>query len=259
MRDLWKSKGGAFRFLTLTFPHGSYDVLKDLLSNFSKARKRLFQSRRWREWSKTVNLIHKIYALEVTYGIENGWHIHLHCVLFIMPTTDFREPQAQDLLPAWQCACASSGLGKPNQHGVDIRDGEAATNYITKWGLDLELTKQHTKHGRENRSTPFDLLRSFANDDSNAGLLFKEFAKAFKGKRQIILSRGLRKNLGMGAEKTDQELAQEDIAKAVCIAVLTIREWNLVLKYDFRFALLEEARLRGAEGVRQYLKILSSA
>jgi hypothetical protein len=147
-----------------------------------------------------------------------------------------------------------SGLGEPNLHGVDIRDGEAATNYITKWGLDLELTKQHTKHGREGHRTPFDLLRSYAEGDSNAGSLFREYACAFKGKRQIILSQGLRKALGAGPEKTDQELAPEELDKAIRIAILTSREWILILKYDFSFALLDEGRLRGSQGVREFLK-----
>lgn len=259
MQNIWKAEGGVFRFLTLTFPHGSNDVLADLLTNFSKARKRLFQSRSWREWSSRIGLTHTIYCLEVTHGVENGWHIHLHCVLFIMPTADSQEPQASDIFSAWQRACALSGLGEPNLHGVDIRDGEAAANYITKWGLDLELTKQHTKHGREGHSTPFDLLRRYVDGDDNAGSLFKEFACAFKGKRHIIVSRGLRRALGMGPEKTDEELAQEKLDKADCIAVLTVREWTLVLKYNFRFGLLEEARLHGLQRVRQCLQVLSSA
>jgi hypothetical protein len=259
IRDAWIARGGIFKFLTLTFPHGSYDKLADLLAKFSKARKSLFSSRPWREWAKSINLIHKIYALEVTHGIENGWHIHLHCVLLILPTSDAEEPYPSDILKAWQCACVSSGLGRPNSHGVDIRNGESATDYITKWGLDLELTKQHVKHGRAGHSTPFDLLRAYAEGDSLAGLLFQEFAREFRGKRQIILSRGLRKDLGIAPEKTDCELAQEDLDKAICIATLTTQEWCLVLKHDLRFALLEEGRLRGSDGVQQFLMILSTA
>lgn len=258
MRDSWKSRGGTFKFFTLTFPHGSYDVLPDLLTKFSKARRKLFESKSWRKWKKDINLCHQTYALEVTYGIENGWHIHLHCVLFIMSTPAAKDPHAEDILPAWQHACVSSGLGEPNMHGVDIRNGESATDYITKWGLDLELTKQHTKHGREGHRTPFDLLRDYADGDSRAGSLFREFARAFKGKRQIIMSRGLRKDLGMGPEKTDQELAEEDKDKAVRIATLTIQQWNQILRYDLRFSLLEVARREGSGGVTQFLKILST-
>ena len=257
--DIWKSQGGKVYLFTLTFPHGSYDILSDLQNKFSKARKKLFSSKGWRKWKEKINLCHHIYTLEVTYGIENGWHIHLHCALFIMPTPDTEIPLASDILPTWQRSCISSGLGKPNDHGVDISEGESANNYISKWGLDLELTKQHSKHGREGHRTPFDLLRAYADGDLNAGLLFREFARAFKGKRHIVMSRGLRQALGMGLEKTDKELAQEDVDKAVCIATLTIRQWDLVLKHDLRFSLLEIARLEGSEGVRKALKILSSA
>jgi hypothetical protein len=114
------------------------------------------------------------------------------------------------------------------------------------------------KHGREGHRTPFDLLRDYADGDSGAGSLFREFARAFKGKRQIVLSRGLRQDLGMGSEKTDQELAEEEKDKAIIIAILTIQEWKLILIYDLRFSVLEVARLEGGDGVRQFLKILLS-
>ena len=31
------------------------------------------------------------------------------------------------------------------QHGLDIRDGTYAQEYISKWGLESELTKGHIK------------------------------------------------------------------------------------------------------------------
>ncbi len=257
MQDLWKLRGGSLYMMTLTFPHGSHNMLLYLLSKFSTARKYFFGRKTWRRWINEIGLCHWIYCLEVTHG-ENGWHIHLHALLLVTPRSNTREPKAEDLLGAWQSACVSAGLGKPNEHGLDIRDGMEAAKYIGKWGIDLELTKQHTKKGREGNSTPFDLLRNYANGNSEAGSFFKEFAVAFKGKRQLVWSPGLRSALGMQSEKSDKQLAEERKEKAVCIALIDRSQWKLVLRYDVRAEILQEARYRGGQGVRDVLEFLET-
>ena len=57
--------------------------------------------------------------------------------------------------------------------------------YISKWGLEDELTRGHTKKGRAGGETPFDLLRAVLADkeDRQAAALFLEFSQCFKGKR----------------------------------------------------------------------------
>ena len=42
-----------------------------------------------------------------------------------------------------------AGLGSPSfQHGIDLRDGSFANNYVAKWGLEDEMTKGHIKKGK---------------------------------------------------------------------------------------------------------------
>src|SRR5262249_30248746 len=146
----------------------------------------------WRNWRLLTGLIGTIRALEVTYGwlddkgilIYNGAHVHVHVLMFFrsLGTT----PIASDLLPAWQSACETVGLPKPNQHGVDIRDGQYAGAYVGKWGLENEMTKAHVKAGGQSGRTPWDLLRAYSRSDSTAGLLFQEHFRAFKGRRQLV-------------------------------------------------------------------------
>lgn len=51
------------------------------------------------------------------------------------------------------------------KHGLDLRDGKYASQYVSKWGLEHELTKGHIKKGKENSLTPFDLLQLSIDDD----------------------------------------------------------------------------------------------
>ncbi|MGY0205275.1 hypothetical protein ACW7EJ_17835, partial [Acinetobacter soli] len=42
-------------------------------------------------------------------------------------------------------ACVTSGLDSPSMHhGLDLRNGYYADQYISKWGIEDEITKGHT-------------------------------------------------------------------------------------------------------------------
>ena len=103
----------------------------------------------------------------------------------------------ESLYLRWAECCKRAGLGEPSRaHGLKLHDGSKAAAYASKWGLEDEMTKGHTKkalHGE----TPFDFLRSFLADgeDKQAAALFREFAETFKGKRQLHWSRGSRPDL----------------------------------------------------------------
>ena len=174
-----------------------------------------------------------------------------------MPGPGIKNPHPQDLLGAWQSACLSVGLGRPNEHGLDIRDGTEAANYVGKWGLDLEMTKAHVKTGREGHRTPWDLLRDFEQTgDLESGTLFKQFASAFTGKRQLVFSRGLRADLCMQPERTDREIAEEEEDDAILLGSLTDSEWNLILWRRARGQVLEAARYGGWSAVRNLIHSL---
>ncbi|MFY0026513.1 rolling circle replication protein, Rep63 protein, partial [Acinetobacter baumannii] len=80
--------------------------------------------------------------------------------------------------------------------GLDLRDGTYADQYVSKWGIESELTKGHVKKGRNGGFTPFDLLQlsmySETVFEKYCGKLFQEFAIAMKGARQLVWSRGLK-------------------------------------------------------------------
>src|SRR5690606_3133154 len=112
---------------------------------------------------RAMGVKHKIRSFELTYG-RNGWHPHFHILMF----TDrfYQESGHTDTLTQlWIKSCIRAGLAAPSmEHGLDLRDGTYAEKYVSKWGLEQEMTKGHIKQGRNGSFTPFDLLQySMAN------------------------------------------------------------------------------------------------
>lgn len=245
--------------LTFTFPHHLHQRLSTLYEKFSIARaSKFFNSRTWREWKKSIGFNYSI-GSQVTYG-ENGWHIHLHLMILYMPGSQTKAPLTDQLSSTWQHACMSAGLDKPNEHGLVINDAEAAGSYISKWGMELELTKSHVKKGREGNRTPWDLLRDFTETgNEESGRLFVEYGKVFKGKRQLLGLGDVRKALGLGEEKTDQQLVDEHVERAVRMGIFGCDEWRLILKHCVEGWVLEIAKYGGWEAVEKFMDSLIRA
>ncbi|WP_300475450.1 protein rep [uncultured Psychrobacter sp.] len=233
----WKGQGGAVYLLTLTNPHHHGDNLKQLLEGQKKALHRLWTLRKSREMFETLGKVGHITATEVTHG-SNGWHPHYHILLFFKNPINAKSLRGF-LASAWQNCCSKSGLKVPSvNHGVDVRDGEYADKYISKWGLEDEVTKGHSKKGRDGNHTPWDLLRLSETGCELSGRLFQAFAESFKGKRQLSWSKGL-KSLLLVDEVTDEELATETEKDSVQVKELPILLWDLIKRYKERAGYLK--------------------
>lgn len=269
--EIHKERGGGVALLTLTHPHTKADRLADLLAAEQKAMTRFFGSRSGVELMAAMGRVGHVRAWEVTHGRkrgpgrDNGWHPHFHILLFLERPLSADELRAFEdrAYQVWAPVCVRAGLDLPSRlHGVRLEDGSRAAEYAAKfgleqprWGLDAEMTKGHTKRAKDGE-TPFDLLRSILyEDDQGAPALFREYADAFKGKRQLVWSRGLRQLLDLGADVTDEELAAEQEDHAEILGQLTVSEWHLVLRLDARGELLEVAR-GGWAPVQQFLGVL---
>lgn len=249
--------------LTLTFRHNRSEKLAALLILFFLALDYYFFNRPfWRNFKKTIGLLHSVKVLEVTHGDENGWHVHIHMLLICKPfdieTGEFyREPCIAEILGPWQLACSSAGLGVPDIHGVTITCHNAIASYVAKWGLESELTKQHIKKGRYGHHTPFDLARMCAlEENARAGELFKEYYWCFKGRRQMVRSRGFNEFFKLGKYKTDIELANEAVEESELIGKLNIVEWKLVKYHEVQEEILEAAETSGMLGVKDVLRVI---
>lgn len=248
--ETWKARGGVVLMTTYTVPHYDFQGLFQVLAGFTKARKLMMNRRPWKGLKKRIGLVGTVRALEVTYG-ENGWHVHVHELLFLMPEKPVSCLQLQgEILSMWQAACQSAGMGTPNLHGVQVDDGAKAARYASKWGMEDELTKSHVKQGRGENLTPWDFLRREEEE------LFQEYVKAFKGKRQLVWSEGLRELLGLGKMESDEEVAGEVEEESVLLGSLEPYQWDVIQKAELRGELLRVAEVSGWGGVLDYIRNL---
>jgi len=241
--NTWKTAhSGNVLLLTLTFSHSVNESLSSLLIRQKKAYKRFCENTRVINLMKSITVEHKIKGFEVTYG-KNGWHPHNHILLLTKePVEDFKEYQAE-LAEIWIKCCTKSGLTAPSmEHGLDIRDGQYAEKYVSKWGLEHELTKGHVKKGRNGGLTPFDLLQYSMVDATMNGRslasLFQEFAISMKGARQLVWSRGLKKFLEI-EEKSDEELAEETEQEAITMRTVDNFAFSLLCHHQLRHEFLK--------------------
>jgi hypothetical protein len=255
--------GGEVHLLTLTAPHTRFDVLEELQAKLGKALNGFLADKTVKNVFKEMGYIGQIRGYEVTHGrkgTNNGWHPHFHFLQFVMVKGD--AAQLMDwktrLYLRWDAYCQKAGLGSPSfQHGIDLRDGSFANNYVAKWGLEDEMTKGHIKKGKAGGETPFDLLRAVLADkeDKQAAALFAEFAKAFKGKRQLSWSNGLKVKFNL-VEKNDEELAKELEDNAELLGLISPDEWRDVLKVKARATVLELAAAAGWPAVKKFLAFI---
>lgn len=227
-----REAGGMVYLLTLTNAHHIGDNLVQLLNGQKKALKYLWSDRKSKEMLKSLGKVGHITATEVTHG-KNGWHPHYHILMFFEQPIDITV--LRDFIAAcWQNCCKKSGLKIPSlEHGCDLREGKYADHYVSKWGLEDEVTKGHIKKGKEDSLTPWDLLKLSESGCEKSGYLFQVFAAAFKGKRQLSWSKGLKALLGVDT-KEDEELAQVTEKDSIEVDVLAIELWSLILRYQSR-------------------------
>lgn len=230
------------KLMTLTFSHGQSEPLKVLLSKLKHAIAMFFASRKFKELSEVCKIKYKVRSLEVTYG-SNGWHPHFHILLMTNDVEDLAFSYRDELAKLWMHCCVSKGLKSPSmKHGLDIRDGSYAQEYVAKWGLDYEMTKGNVKKGRKESLSPFDLLQLSIDDQDVHGKtpskLWQEFAISMKGQRQLVWSRGLKKLVGID-EKDDQEIVDETDDESITLREVDQVTFDLLIKYQKRHEFLK--------------------
>lgn len=243
-----ESTGGRVALLTLTMRHHKGQRLADLWDGVSYAWSKVTSGRTWdrlqasygfpmtrtvsagsrRGQSVTESRIGYARVVETTHG-ASGWHVHLHVALFLpgSVTVDQADDLAGSMFATWAKALVRKGFRAPSDaHGVDVRlsalPGTVLSDYFVKNQYDgdasrlaLELARGDLKLARGGNRTPFRILGDVVElglaDDVD---LWHEWEKASKGRQQLTWSAGLRALLLTEPEKSDDELASEEIGSA---------------------------------------------
>lgn len=233
----WISQGGSVYLVTMTSPHYVGNGLKILLDAQKRALIKFWSNTRVVQMLAKLGYVGRINAFEATWSKNNGWHPHYHMLFFFKNPINFQALQSF-LAIEWRQIFFKMGCPAPNlSNGLTVQDGTYASRYVGKWGLDYELTKGHTKKGRNCSLTPFDFLR-FSDGSDNYADLFVEFAQATKGKRQLVWSDGLKDLLGI-QQKSDDEIIADTEKKSDFLRELSWEIWHLVLHYNARAKVLE--------------------
>lgn len=247
--------GGSVWMTTYTIKHKRFDDLADLLKRFLEARRKMRQGRRGLALRHDFQIVGTVSVLEVTWSKENGWHPHVHELVFSSDLNFDPEKFDQAARSAWRDAAKSQNL-KMNGHGFQIdRTYGAVQDYITKyghepegkpWGVESEMVKGHTKQGRGERHwTPFALLGAVADGFEELAPRFQEYARVFKGRKQLNFSPGL-KALYQEEEKSDEDLMAEGESEIkdelLTLIFLPPEQWEQVVEKRRRCGLLEAIR-----------------
>ena len=220
--------GGRVAMVTLTMRHSRAQRLSDLLAGLTGAWSAIRQDKRSRGLISELTC-GWIKRLELTVG-PNGWHPHLHVLVFLNPgTTDEQAEQlAEAMYAPWSRRLARSGLGLPiKRHGLrwkvldlttaheKVAQYVASTEYAAAPGslsAALELANAGGKRARGENRTPMQLLADLVNVGLASDLAkWREYEEATRGKAQLLWSNGLRRRLlGALPETSDEEAAESN-------------------------------------------------
>lgn len=259
----WIGQGGYVFLMTLTFPHDKGEALGQLLPAFAKATTHFKNSKTYKRILAKGVRRGSVSSLEVTLGERSGWHPHRHDLVFATADAFGEVTEAEkgrlmsrlidELKEQWYMSLRKAGLCEQDEmsdvlaHGLDVRGGQYAAEYIAKfgkeqkWGLSREVTMHAAKVGTDNKGAhPFQLLAWAEQGDGLAVAQFREYAEAFEGKRMLTWSRGLKKELTGQDETTDEQAAdqvlpEETVAGTIDAEALSILQSRRLLANFLEF------------------------
>lgn len=213
---LWSEQGGAVAMLTMTVRHRRSDPLSRGLDAALGAWRKMLAGKAWKQIKARYGIGGYVRALEVTRTPDNGWHPHLHVLLFLDARLDGLQLQelSDVLFARWQRYVVALGGRVPSyERGIDLRqatdDGTVVAAYLAKVqeaGVGKEMARGDLKTGRRGSVTPFELLD---HDTIANRRLWSEYVATIKGRRFITWSVGLRDSLGLDTERTDEQVMDD--------------------------------------------------
>jgi hypothetical protein len=219
----WINRGREAYMVTLTAPHDLGMPLALLMVLISNAFTSVIGGGAWVKLRDQLGIAGCIRALEVTYG-QNGWHPHLHCLVYVEEPLDAVGLAALTLhfQRKWHRFITRAGYRSPSgQHGVKVErcySGTGAAEYIAKTqdGHDLgaEMARADMKSTRTGHRLPFQILASAGDGDAADLKLWHEYEKATFRRQCITWSpvlRKLHKEWLNAEEQTDDELAALEV------------------------------------------------
>jgi len=223
----WTEQSGSVGMLTLTVRHDAGFSLKRLRSVVCEAWRRLWTGREGRELRGRV--AHFVRAHDSTWG-TNGWHPHLHALLF--SGLPLPEEWLQAVRERWArivSALMPMAMPRTDAVGVTYTAGMTRAEYICQLGLELNAVT--TKQAAPGHATPWQIARMAADEadrgerDGPMGRLWREWCKGMKGARHLTWSRGLRAAVQLTEHEDSLAPEQSDAKDNPWVVIVQPRDW----------------------------------
>ena len=242
------ANGYSLAMITLTNQH-TRRMLPELCVDIQLSALKLFRVKAKR-WLNEVS-IGRITGNEILHG-ENGCHFHSHILLLLKNGCTISADLEKKLRCAWADSLIKSGLKGSSvkvlsKKAMDIQLDCSVSSYISKWGVDKEITASGSKQGHG-----ISLFEVFASGDYST---FFKYAMAFSPKRnrsihqqiyKLRWSYKLKELVGLKSYN-DSEI-QEDYAKeSILVAVIGVEAWKYICENNLRKTVLDVVEHGGFE------------
>ncbi len=257
----WIRRGGEVYMVTLTAPHDLGMALSLLMVLISNAFTSVIAGGAWVKLRDQLGIAGCIRALEVTYG-ENGWHPHLHVLVYCRDPLDAAGLAAFTLhfQRKWDRFVTKAGYRAPSaQHGVRVErcyNGGGAADYICKTqdgrNPGNEMARSDMKTSRDGHRMPFDILAAAGTGERAELELWWEYEQATFRRRCITWSpvlRELRQEWLNAEDKTDDELAAPEVDGEVVTQVTAGAIRRITCIPGLRARLLDAWETGGLDGL----------
>lgn len=241
----WNESGGQAHMMTFTAPHRAGSPLLTEVDFWREAWRSMFAGGR-SSMQLTKQRVGYMNALEMTHGV-NGWHVHRHLLMLHQGGLDLEAHKRRWM----ECLGGRYSLACENHafNSVLVDERQIAV-YGQKIGA--EIAGGTVKDSK----TPLRLLVDAAATRSAA----PEWIEAVKvvGARKLSICRwspGLRDFLGMGVEKSDEEIAKDEVVKTdELLGIITWGQWRQILARRLEYQVITEAQ-HGQEALDLWLNV----
>lgn len=261
-------------FLTLTTRHNIKERAVDVKNRVLKAWRKVQQCRKYRKWAENIKLVGDVRSFEWKISKKTGYHPHLH-IAFVAECKKWQLEQfSSGVIKLFVAAIGKEFALDYVQKFKPIWDAQGLANYISKWDVAKELTMHPNKvNGDPDSLTAFGVLDYIGKMQDSGNVvevkkwkrIFKEYAGATKGAKQVTISRKLTdhyKNLIAPAEiqtvveleKTDEQIVeqeQENTTVAISIAQPVFKQ---IAKHRIQAQVLNTFEKEGIIPVMEFLQ-----
>lgn len=267
----WLRKEGELSFITLTLRHNKTDSLKMMLNRLNGEFRKMQRTSIFRKIKSTYKITGFVKALEITYSFENGWHPHLHLLVF--HNSKDSEQLHKALIKQWTkrkvlkaTQKAQNAQSVYNKNGIsnyvtkwDLSAELTKSSYVTKWDFSAELTKSSFKVSKSKRSfTGFALLKSIIEGKFEGHQMqfaewkYQEYIAATYRRHMIHISKEVRKLLTDQDLKSVEEILKDEIPDET-ICKIDKNLWKEIIAKKIEANLLNAYELGGIESIKKLL------